>query len=152
MTCDDYTERTKADLLSLVGKEASKFKGSSKTSKCKKRTREGDTGHQGSSSSETEKSRVSPDYGNKSDNGNFEVEEEILVDIDNYRPNERKQGTPLLPDLATRINRYWQIEAESHSTVKHLRGLYSIPENCRELVVPKINKELYTKLHPYYIR
>ena len=80
------------------------------------------------------------------------MEEEILVDIENNRPIERKRGPPLLPYLATRINRYWKIEAESHSTVKHLKGLYSIPENCRELVVPKINRELYTKLHPYYIR
>ena len=78
-----------------------------------------------------------------------------MVDIDNNRPNERKQGPPLLPNLATRINKYWKIEAESHSTVKHLKGLYSTPENCWELVVPKINRELYTKLpelHPYYIR
>ena len=83
---------------------------------------------------------------------NFEGEEEILVDIDKNRPNERKQGPPLLSNLATRINKYWKIEAESHSTVKHLKGLYSTPENCRELVVPNINRELYTKLHPYYIR
>ena len=82
------------------------------------------------------------------------MEEKILVDIDNNRPCERnKPGPPLLPNLATRIkDRYWKYEAESHSTVKHLQGLYSIPENCRELVVPKINRELYTKLQPYYIR
>ena len=37
LTCDDYTERTKADSLSLVGKETSKLKGQSKTSRFKKR-------------------------------------------------------------------------------------------------------------------
>ena len=51
LTCDDYTERAKADLLSLVGNETSKRKGPSQTSKSRKRTREGDTGHQGSTSS-----------------------------------------------------------------------------------------------------
>ena len=152
LTCDDYTERAKADLLSSVGKESSKRKGSSQTSKSRKRMRESDTGHQGSTSSKTKRSRVSPDQGHKSDDENFEGEEEILVDIDNNRPNGRKQRPPLLPNLAARINRYWKIEAESHSTVKHLKGLYSTPENCRELVVPKINWELYTNLHPYYIR
>ena len=106
MTCDDYTERAKADLLCLVRKETSKRKGPSQTSKSRKRTREGDTGHQGSTSSKTKRSRVSPDQGHKSDDENFEEEEEILVDTDNSRPNERKQGPPLLPNLATRINRY----------------------------------------------
>ena len=105
MTCDDYTERAKADLLSLVGKETSKHKGPSQTSKSGKRTREGDTGHQGSTSSKTKRSRVSPDQGHKSDE-NSEGEEEILADIDNNRPNERKQGPPLLPNSAARINKY----------------------------------------------
>ena len=85
----------------MVGKETSKFKGPSKTSKSKKQTREGDTDHQGSTSSKAKKSRVSPDQGSKSDNENFEVEQEILVDIDNNRPSERKQEPPLLPNMAS---------------------------------------------------
>ena len=134
MTCDDYTERAKADLLSLVGMETSKFKCPSKTSKSKKRTakrtREDDTDDQGSTKLRKAGCHLTRVV-------NFEVEEKILADIDKNRSSERKQGPPLLPNLATRINRYWKIEAESHSTVKHLKGLYSIPENCRELVVPK---------------
>ena len=93
----------KLTYYSLVGKETSKRKGPSQTSKSGKRTRESDTGHQGSTSSKTKRSRVSPDQGHISDDENFEGEEEILVNIDNNRPNERKRGPPLLPNLATRI-------------------------------------------------
>ena len=81
------------NLISICAK-LKNLKAQSKTSKSKKRTRQGDTGYQGSASSKTKRSRVSPDQGHKSDNENFEVEEEILVDIDNNRPKWKETRTP----------------------------------------------------------
>ena len=36
--------------------------------------------------------------------------------------------------------------------IKQLKNQYLTPENCEELLIPPINRELYVKLHPYHKR
>ena len=64
----------------------------------------------------------------------------------------QENRAPLLPNLATRVDRYWKDESESESTCKYIEEEYTIPENCSELVVPKINREVFTWLQPYQRR
>ena len=67
-------------------------------------------------------------------------------------PCDKKTGPPLLPNLATWVDHYWKDESESESTCKYIKGEYTIPENCSELVVPKINREVFTQLQPSHRR
>ena len=55
-------------------------------------------------------------------------------------------------NLAARINRYWKTESDNQTTVNFLKNQYLTPENCEELLIPPVNRELYVKLHPYHKR
>ena len=81
----------------------------------------------------------------------LQVDEEILQRIESKRPCDKKTG-PSLPNLATRVNRCWKDESENESTCKYIEGEYSIPDNYSKLVVPKINREVFTRLQPYQRR
>ena len=74
------------------------------------------------------------------------------IKIDEGRPCVKKQGPPILGNLAARINRYWETESDNQTTVNFLKNQYLTPENCEEFLIPPVNCELYVKLHPYHKR
>ena len=64
----------------------------------------------------------------------------------------QKARPPLLANLATRVNRYWKQESESESTVRFIKGQYLAPENCSDLVTPRLNRKVYGRLRPFHRR
>ena len=48
--------------------------------------------------------------------------------------------------------RYWKTESDNQTTVSFLKNQYLTSENCEELLIPPVNRELYVKLHPYHKR
>ena len=61
-----------------------------------------------------------------------------------------KNKAPVLGNLAAKINKYWKTESDNQTTVNFLKNQYLAPENCEELLIPPVNRELYVKLHPYH--
>ena len=53
-------------------------------------------------------------------------------------------------NLAAKINRYWKTESDNQTTVNFLKNQYLNQENCEELLIPPVSRELYVKLHPYH--
>ena len=64
----------------------------------------------------------------------------------------KNKAPPILGNLAARINRYWKTESDNQTTVNFLKNQYLTPENCEELLIPRVNRELYVKLHLYHKR
>ena len=64
----------------------------------------------------------------------------------------QENRAPFLLNLTTRADYYWKDESERESICKYIKGQYRIPENLTILVVPKINREVFTRLQPYHRR
>ena len=138
---NQYKARARADLESLLGQAKPT------SSSGKKRTASPEK-----SNSNSKKVKSGAIETADSDKEDLQVEEEILLEIDQSRPCDKKLGPPLLANLATRVNRYWKQESESESTVKFIKGQYLTPENCSDLVTPRLNREVYGRLHPFHRR
>ena len=132
-----FQARAAADLDSLLGKTKAQSTGQ------KRPSNNDGVSIQSKKSKTGENETATPD---------LQVDEEILQEFDEGRPRVKKQGPPILGNLTARINRYWKTESDNQTTVNFLKNQYLTPENCEELLIPPVNRELYVKLHPYHKR
>eukprot|EP00794_Sanderia_malayensis_P005864 gene5864-6557_t len=76
------------------------------------------------------------------------LDDEAWEKIDDQRPKEHKLGPSIFPDLAKRIDKCWKVESASAETVKTISEKYLVPANCKELLVPTINKPIFRLMGP----
>ena len=71
----------------------------------------------------------------------LDLEKEIFAKIDqSYTEEER----PSINDsLAKRVNKYWEEHSTNFKTRKAVYEKYTVPKNCKTLVTPLLNKEIF---------
>ena len=72
-----------------------------------------------------------------------EVDLEILNQVDQEHQITQNLGDSISQRLASVIKRHWSYDPEKFGNIKKLHEKLLIPQNCREICTPKLNREIF---------
>ena len=72
-----------------------------------------------------------------------EVDLEILNQVDQEHQITQNLGDSISQRLASVIKKHWSYEPEKFGNNKKLHEKLLIPQNCREICTPKLNREIF---------
>ena len=74
----------------------------------------------------------------------FDVTEDILLQVDSEMPQSIDLGEKLKENLATRVATHFNIKSKESNVRKEILNRHKLPSNCVKLSVPKLNKSIMT--------
>ena len=72
-----------------------------------------------------------------------EVDLEILNQVDQEHQITQNLGDSISQRLASVIKKHWSYEPEKFGNIKKLHEKLLIPQNCREICTPKLDREIF---------
>ena len=86
----------------------------------------------------TKKPRIKDDH-----RIHLQVDDETLDETDFEHKTPQLLGEPISSELTNLLTKYWKYEPSNFSTIKKLQEKILIPENCEEICVPKLNRDIF---------
>lgn len=80
------------------------------------------------------------DCKNSEKRAKLDMVEEVLLQVNKELPLNEKFGPNIHESLAKRVVRQYNVESQSLDVRKAIAERHKLPENCKELIVPSLNK------------
>ena len=77
------------------------------------------------------------------DRVDVEIDLEILNQVDQEHQIPQSLGDAISERLAPVIKKHWSYEPEKFGNIKKLHEKLLIPQNCGEICIPKLNREIF---------